>query len=47
MNKVAAVFESLNSGFVLCISRDSEITRSRREECEDRILKSVLQKGCD
>lgn len=37
----------LSSGFIFRISKDSEMMGSWQEECEDRILKCVLEKECE
>ena len=36
-----------NSGFILCMKRDSDKMRSCRDEFEVSIEKSVLEKGCE
>ena len=47
VKRVVAVVWPFNSGFILAMYSDSEITRSWRLVCWDSIVKSVAVKGCE
>lgn len=47
VNKVVALVALFKSGFIFCISKDSDMKRSSNKACEDGIPESVSQNGCE